>query len=218
MLAGKGLVHHAVDRLAAPGQRDQRAPGRQAADEGFGAVDGVEHPDIFGVGAFGAEFLAQNTVLREGLFYQRAHGGFGGAVGGGDRIEVARAALVLDAECSAKERPDRFARNIGEVVDERAEIDRRHEIPSRRVLPMRHAGRQNDAVNSLSFIAGVRLPIFCANLYRNRETQQVSVFKYFCVLAARLASSVLPFGRPSPAQFAGHLRGNAQDLRGEIRR
>ncbi len=63
MLAGERLVHHAVDRLAAPRQRDQRAPGRHAADEGFGAVDRVEDPDIFGVGPVGAEFLADDAVL-----------------------------------------------------------------------------------------------------------------------------------------------------------
>ena len=42
---------------------DQRAPGRHAGDEGFGAVDRVEHPDVFGVGALAAVFLADDAVL-----------------------------------------------------------------------------------------------------------------------------------------------------------
>ena len=44
---------------------DQRAPYRQAGDEGAGAVDRVEHPDVFGVGVFGPELLADDAVRRE---------------------------------------------------------------------------------------------------------------------------------------------------------
>ena len=64
-LARERLVHHAVHRLAAARERDQRAPGRHAGDEGLGAVDRIEHPDIFGVGALVAELLADDAVIRE---------------------------------------------------------------------------------------------------------------------------------------------------------
>ena len=88
-LARERLVHHAEHRLAEPHQPDQRAPGQHAGDEGLGAVDRIEHPDIFGVGALGAVFLAEDAVLGKGLADQRAHGVFRRAVGGGDRIEAA---------------------------------------------------------------------------------------------------------------------------------
>ena len=48
------------------------------------------------------------------------------AVGGRDRIEATRSALVLDAERGAKERPDGLARDGGQLVHERCKIDRRH--------------------------------------------------------------------------------------------
>ena len=91
VLAGERLMHHAVDRLAAPGERDQRAPHRHAADEGFGAVDRVEDPDVFGIRPLSGEFLADDAVSGECFLDQRPHGGLGGAVGGGDRIEAAGA-------------------------------------------------------------------------------------------------------------------------------
>ena len=126
MLARERLVHHAVDRLAAAGQRDQRAPCRQAADEGFGAVDRIEHPDIFGVGTLGAEFFADDAMCRKGFFDQRAHRHFGGAVGGGDRVEAAGEALVLDAQRGPKEWPDRLAGDACQSVNEYGEVDGGH--------------------------------------------------------------------------------------------
>ena len=107
--AGERLVHHAVDRLAVAHQRDQRAPGRHAGDEGLGAVDRIEHPDIFGVGALAAEFLADDAVIGKGAADEGAHRGFGRVVGGGHRIEAAGPALVLDAQRGAEERQDGFA-------------------------------------------------------------------------------------------------------------
>ena len=59
-------------------------------DEGFGAVDRIEHPDIFGVLALVAEFLADDAVLGKVGLDQAAHHRFRGAVGLGDRIEIAR--------------------------------------------------------------------------------------------------------------------------------
>src|ERR1700728_1493022 len=119
-------MHGAVERLAMPRQRDKRAPCGHAADERLGAVDRIEHPDVFGVGTFGGEFLAHNAVFGERPVDQSAHGRFRGTVGGRDRIEAARSALVLDAEGRAKERPDRIARGGGEFVDKRCEVYRGH--------------------------------------------------------------------------------------------
>ena len=50
-LAGEGLVHQAEQRYAVTGQPDQRAPKRQAEDEGAGAVDRIDDPAILGVAA-----------------------------------------------------------------------------------------------------------------------------------------------------------------------
>jgi hypothetical protein len=124
--ARERLVHHAEHRLAEAHQTDQRAPGHHAGDEGFGAVDRVEHPDIFGVGALGAVFLTKNAVVGKILADERAHGVFGRTVGRSDRIEAAAGLLVLDRQRGAKERQNGLARDAGELIDETAEIDGRH--------------------------------------------------------------------------------------------
>src|SRR5215212_4252223 len=80
-LAGERLVHHPKDRLAKPCQRDQRTPLWHAADEGLRAVDRIKHPDVLGIGAFLAEFLTENAVVRKRLSDQRAHCCLRGAVG-----------------------------------------------------------------------------------------------------------------------------------------
>ena len=126
------LMHHAVDRFAEAHQADQRAPGDHAGDEGFGAVDRIEHPDIFGVGMLRAVFLAEDAVLGKIRADQGPHRIFRGAVGGGDRVEAARQ-LVLDRQRGAEERQDGVARRRGELVDETGEIDRRH---SRLFMPL----------------------------------------------------------------------------------
>src|SRR6516225_6243955 len=115
MLAGERLVHHAVNRLAAAGQRDQRPPSRHAANKRLGPVDRIEHPDIFSLAPLDAEFLANDAVLGKCPFDQGAHGRFGGAVGGGYRVETARAALVFNAKRAAEEWPVVFAENGGEI-------------------------------------------------------------------------------------------------------
>ena len=130
MLPGERLVHHPVDRLAAAGQRNERAPGRHAADEGLGAVDRIKHPDIFRLRTFGSEFLAYDAVFGERLHDQGAHRRLRGAVGGRDRIEAAGQTLVLHAKRGAKERPDGFTGDGSQLVHEGHKIDRRHRAPS----------------------------------------------------------------------------------------
>lgn len=61
-LTEHGLVDHAEDGLAVMEECDQGAPQRDAGDEGFGAVDGIEDPNEFGVGAIAAEFFADDAV------------------------------------------------------------------------------------------------------------------------------------------------------------
>ena len=101
-------VAHAEYRGTVMHQRDQRAPDRKAGDERFGAVDRIEHPDVIGIFALVAEFLADDAMLRKAGIDHPAHHRLGGAVGFGDGIEVlARAfagALVVDAERGSEKR------------------------------------------------------------------------------------------------------------------
>ena len=122
VFAGEGLVHKSVDRLTVAHQRDQRTPGRHAGDERFGAVDRIEHPDVFGVSALVAELFADHAVLGEVGPDQRPHGLLCRPVGRRHRVEVAAAALVLDAQRGAEERQQRIAGRRGELVDKGCEI------------------------------------------------------------------------------------------------
>mgnify|MGYP006163418511 CR=1 FL=1 len=80
-------------------EADQRAEQGQAGDEGFGAVDRVEHPDILGVGPDGAMLFAEHAVLGHMALEQVAHRRLGLAVGDGDRAVVG---LVVDGDLGAK--------------------------------------------------------------------------------------------------------------------
>jgi len=126
-LADKGLVHHPEHRRALVQQRDQRAPDRKARDEGFGAVDRIQHPDIFGVFALAAEFLADNAMLGKLRLDQPPHHRFRGAIGFGYRIEVLAVAFIVDAQRSPKERQDGFPGGGREAADEGCKIDDRHD-------------------------------------------------------------------------------------------
>ena len=69
------------------------------ADEGFGAVDRIEHPDELGVLALAAEFLADDAVIGKARRDQPAHRRLGGAVGGGHRRQIG---LVVDLSGTRK--------------------------------------------------------------------------------------------------------------------
>ncbi len=90
-----------------------------ARDEGFRAVDRIEHPDIFRVRTFGSEFLADDPMQRKTVLDHSAHHGFGRAVGFGDRVEIVALVLVLDAERGAKKGKDRFARGGRQSSDKK---------------------------------------------------------------------------------------------------
>jgi hypothetical protein len=160
--ADEGLVHHAEHRHALVQQRDQRAPDRKARDEGFGAVDRIQHPDVIGIGALVAELLADDAVLGKLRLDQPPHHSFRCAVGFGHGIEILGDALVVDRQRRAEERQDGLAGSRGEPPDEGGEIDDRHcGIPGRApvrktvVLPSSIAGFAHD---DPAFSVGILMP------------------------------------------------------------
>ena len=87
--ADEGLRHHAGHRVALVRQPDQRAPERDAGDEGARAVDRIDDPDMVARRVLGAELLAEYAVAGILGPDQRADGLLGLAVGLGHRIESA---------------------------------------------------------------------------------------------------------------------------------
>ena len=98
-------------------QRDQRAPGRSAGDEGARPVDGIENPAKPARALFGAVLLAKNAIARALGADQRPHRRLGVTIGRGHRIET-RLALVGDVETVAEVGADHRARRVGESVRE----------------------------------------------------------------------------------------------------
>src|SRR5260221_7906923 len=116
-LARNRLVDDAEHRPPLMEQRDQRAKERDARDEGFGAVDRIEHPDPFGAFADGAEFLAEDAVGRKTRLDQRPHRLFRLAVGDRHRTRVR---LVVDCDLLAEIGPDHRAGGIRQRLGEGA--------------------------------------------------------------------------------------------------
>src|SRR5262249_56840544 len=71
MLARERLMHHAVDRLAAAGQRDERSPSWHAAEKRLGPIDRIQHPDRFRVAPPHAKIPAPDALLQESPLDQR---------------------------------------------------------------------------------------------------------------------------------------------------
>ena len=86
---------------------DQRSPDRQAGHETFRAVDRVDDPDIFGIGADIAELLTDDAVLGECLADHPADDEFRRAISFGHGIEIAAAGFVMRFDGGAEERQDR---------------------------------------------------------------------------------------------------------------
>ncbi len=62
-LAEDRLIDAAEHGLPMVEERNQRAPKRDTGDEALGAVDGIEHPDEFGLLVFVAVFFTDDAVL-----------------------------------------------------------------------------------------------------------------------------------------------------------
>jgi len=112
-------MHHAGDRHAPVFETDQRAPDRQAGDEGAGAVDRIEHPDVFGIDPLAAEFLAENAVLGMALGQEIAHRPFRRPIAHRHRVEGDALELVLDLHPRAEVRQDRPPGDLGQFVEKR---------------------------------------------------------------------------------------------------
>ncbi len=121
-LAGERLVHRPEDRPAVVLEPDQRAPHRQTGDEGTGAVDRIEHPDVFGIDPLASVLLAEDAVLWPHFADQRPHRRFRRPVGDGDRIEGPVGMLVLDRQLRPEMRQDRLARDLRQSVEEGDEV------------------------------------------------------------------------------------------------
>ena len=87
--ADEGLRHHAGHGVAFVGQPDQRAPERDAGDEGARAVDRVDDPDMVARHVLRTELLAKYAVAGMLGADQRADRLLGLAVGLGHRVEAA---------------------------------------------------------------------------------------------------------------------------------
>ena len=114
-LAGEGLVHQAKQRCPVPEEADKGAPQRLADDEGAGAVDRIDDPAIVGLGPARAELLADDAVRRVGLGDRLSDGGFGGDVGGSDRVEQG-AAFMVNGEARPEMRQYDRTSTVGERV------------------------------------------------------------------------------------------------------
>ena len=82
-------------------QPDQRAPQRQAHNEGARAVDGIENPNEISAFVNTAEFFANDAMVWELARYNVAHGCFGAFIGSRYGVECAPA-LVIGRRMLAK--------------------------------------------------------------------------------------------------------------------
>ena len=98
-------------------QPDQRAPGREAENEGAGAVDRVENPAIRTVPRDVVEFLALYAVLRIFAANHAAHDLLGGAIRFGDRVE-SLLRLVADSAGSSEMWENHRSRVVGQLMGE----------------------------------------------------------------------------------------------------
>ena len=89
-----GLTDHPDAGPAFGAQGDQIGPERQAGDEGAGAVDRIQDPDVVGLRPVLAIFLADDPVIGISGCDQGAERRLCLTVGLGDRIEGTGAALV----------------------------------------------------------------------------------------------------------------------------
>src|SRR5208282_5971650 len=78
------MIDDAEDGAPFVKKRYEGAEEGLAGDEGLGAVDGIEHPDVGSARVLGAMLLADDAVVGEVRLDAPAHGRLGLAVGDGD--------------------------------------------------------------------------------------------------------------------------------------
>jgi hypothetical protein len=113
-----GVVDDAEDRRALVGQSDQRAEGRDARDEGLGAVDRVDDPDEVTVEPDGFVFLAEDAVIGMGDGDLATQAVLDSAVDLGDRAVIG---LGVEAAALGDGFADDRATAIGEPLGETGE-------------------------------------------------------------------------------------------------
>jgi len=109
-----GYVDAAEDGLALMEERDERAEERDAADERFGAVDGVEDPDEFRIGTVVTEFFADDAVA--GIFcamsWRSSSSAPRSAMVTGEASALVSTARVGFAKCGRMKSPLRSASSV----------------------------------------------------------------------------------------------------------
>ena len=112
------MVDHADHRPPPVQQGHQDAEGGLAGDERLGAVDGVQHPHVFGVGAVGPVFLADDAVVRLLGLDQGAQGRLGGPVGFRHGAGIG---LGFGQQAGAEADHDLGRRHVGQPLGQDAE-------------------------------------------------------------------------------------------------
>ena len=120
-LARGGLVDNTQHRAAAMHQRYQRGEERPAGDEGPRAIDGIEQPHPFGIGAISAEFLAPNAMFGEASGQKRAQLDFRAAISLGHRRGIS---LAIHRDARAEKRHDKAPGNIRRLLRRRDKLGR----------------------------------------------------------------------------------------------
>ena len=109
------MVDQAIHDVPTVRQPDQHPPADRAAQEGTGAVDGIQDPGQAAGAVGGAIFLAQNGIIGAQPGQNVTHGAFGGAVGLGHGIE-AGLPFVVGGQAGAEKGQDGRAGGIGHPV------------------------------------------------------------------------------------------------------
>ena len=121
-----GEIHDAENGFAAMFDADHHTKDGNAADEGLRAVDGIEPPACFGVGICGAEFFAEDAVLRIVARDGIAQELFALAIGDGDGGGIA---FRFDAQFGLEMAESEAAGVLGEAageIEHFGERERRH--------------------------------------------------------------------------------------------
>jgi len=108
-LARHWLVDQPQHGHAAVQQAYQRAEQRPSCEKSASTVDGIQHPEVFGIASLGAVFLAHDAMGGEAVGQEGAQGAFGGTVGLGHGRGIA---LRLHQQRRAEQRADDRARQI----------------------------------------------------------------------------------------------------------